>query len=76
MIVVTYFISGGRKHKQVPAYPWKSHLCPIRTGTNQEEGLHTLQRVCPYMVREQCACAYVAVATQYTKVVQDMCTSN
>ena len=44
-------ITGGCKHQQIPAYPWKGHLCPVGTVTDQQEGLHTVQRVCPDMVR-------------------------
>lgn len=46
---------GGRQHQQITANARKGHLCLIRTSADQEESLHTVQRLCPYMVREQCA---------------------
>lgn len=43
---------GGCQHQQIPADPWKSHLCFVRTSANQKEGLHPVQRVHPHMVRD------------------------
>lgn len=48
---------GGRQHQQITANARKGHLCLIRTSADQEESLHTVQRLCPYVVRERCACA-------------------
>ncbi len=45
------FFPGGSEYQQVSAHAGKGDLVTLRTGSEQKESLHPLQRVSAHMVR-------------------------
>lgn len=45
-------VTGGSKHQQILTDSWEGHLCPVRASAIPEEGLHSVQRIRPDMVRD------------------------
>lgn len=45
--------TGGRKHQQILTDSWEGHLCPVRASAVPEEGLHSIPRIRPDMVRDR-----------------------
>lgn len=45
--------TGGCKHQQIFTDSREGHLCSVGASAVPEEGLHTIQRICPDVVRNQ-----------------------